>query len=106
MRRKSGRRRAGLPVEPAGQFYAKYLSETVHKARVFAKAGWRMYRLKRKVENAADRLAYRDEALLPASEGDLQGLELFNQTEAARSAVRRARAIETLTGRRPQAEAV
>jgi radical SAM superfamily enzyme YgiQ (UPF0313 family) len=107
LRRKyRGDRRPGLPVEPAGQFYARYLSETAHKIRVFAKATWRMYRLKRQVKRAADRLAYRDEALIPASEGDLQGLELFNQTEAARSAVRRARAIEALTGRRPQAEAV
>ncbi|PWT92454.1 MAG: radical SAM protein [Proteobacteria bacterium] len=99
-------RRPGLPKEPAWRFYPKYFFEMVRKLQMLARTGWRLYRLKRKIESAPDRLSYQDEALLWAANDELQSLQLFNQTEAARNAVRHVRAIERLTGRQRGTEAV
>jgi radical SAM superfamily enzyme YgiQ (UPF0313 family) len=91
-------RRPGLPIEPAWRFYPKYIWGTLAKYVVAAKAARRLYRLKDIVKNDPNRWSYTDRAMTPASNDDLDSLELFNQNDAARHAVKHERQVRELTG--------
>lgn len=78
-------RRPGLPREQPLVFYARYLWETLRKQAKFAALYLRYQRTYRRVmaERAPDLSA--DRAMQPARATDLDELDLFNATLAARS---------------------
>jgi hypothetical protein len=72
-------------------FYPRYAWESASKAARFA-ALWLRYRwIRRRVEADPAGRAYRDLALTPVTEGEVDDLEIFHATESARQAVAKAR---------------
>lgn len=84
-------RRPGLPIENPLVFYPKYTAEFVYKhlklARVTLQYG--LFRRTLKTDPAAAQ--YIDRALTPVTDEDLDTFEIFNSTEAAKSAVTKVR---------------
>jgi radical SAM superfamily enzyme YgiQ (UPF0313 family) len=84
-RRKHRRdRRPGLPRENPLSFYARFGWETLVKHVRFAALYWRYRRTLWRVQR--DSRPYTDTALTPLEASDIEGLELFTATEAARTA--------------------
>ncbi len=82
-------RRAGLPIENPISFYARYGAEIARKAALLGKSWWDLKRIVKRIE--ADPIAadYKDEALTPVVDEDAEHMGLYNQNEAARTAVER-----------------
>ena len=100
-RRKRRRdRRSGLPHESVFSFYPRYVWEIISKHARFAGLYWGYSRILQRV--VRDTNAYTDVATASAQAGDLDNLELFKATDAAKSeaekhrrrAARRAAALE------------
>jgi hypothetical protein len=62
------------------------------------RAARRLFGLAKAIKADPLKEAYRDQAMTPALEEDLDSLELFNQNEAARNAVKRERRVRDLIG--------
>jgi radical SAM superfamily enzyme YgiQ (UPF0313 family) len=85
-------RRPGWPIEPALGFYPRYLAETAAKQVRWLWLWGRHYGLYRRIRYGRDSKAYRDEALSPVLEDEL---ELF-QTDEAQAFVRREKHLEAV----------
>jgi hypothetical protein len=86
LRRKTRRdRRPGLPIENPLIFYPKYWLGLLGKHLAMARFFWRMNAVRRAIKRDPSARAYRDQALTPASDVELDDLELFNATPAARA---------------------
>ena len=84
-------RRLGLPTENALVFYPRYLWEIISKYIRLARLALMYKRIQRRVERDPARHEYQDLAITPASDEEQDTLELFNATEAAKSAVEKYR---------------
>jgi radical SAM superfamily enzyme YgiQ (UPF0313 family) len=84
-------RRPGLPIENPLVFYPRYLGEIVRKHFAIGSFVWRMGRIRRALKRDPAARAYRDEALTPVSAAELDELEMFNVTSAARGAAEKAK---------------
>jgi hypothetical protein len=93
LRRKYRRdRRPGLPIEAPGLFHAKYVGQLVAKYARFSGMILHYCWLALQVSlERSERAARDDIALMPTSDEELESLELFTSTTAAREAVDRAR---------------
>ena len=92
LRRKVRRdRRPGLPIESPLVFYPRYLGEIVRKHLAIGRFVWRMGAVRRALKRDPAARVYRDEALTPVSAAELDELEMFNVTEAARGAADKAK---------------
>ena len=89
-------RRPGRPIEPIWKFYPKILWESAQKLSVFLSAAVRLERLKRSIRRDPNRAAYTDQAITPVTADETDRLELFNQNDAARQAVRHERNVREL----------
>jgi hypothetical protein len=86
-------RRPGMPVENPFVFYARYATETLSKMVRYAALYWRYKRILDRVRREpAPEL---DAAMQPAGEADLDSLELFTATAAARTAAEKQRRRRT-----------
>jgi hypothetical protein len=84
-------RRPGLPIESSLVFYPRFLWECLAKhARLLALV-WRFARIRRRLKEDPTAKAYTDLSLTPVTAAELDELELFNVTDAAKAAVDRAR---------------
>jgi hypothetical protein len=90
-------RRPTFAIEPMWAFYPRYLRDTAGKLVRAARAARHLYGLARAIKADPRRKAYMDQALAPAVEDDLDSLELFNQSDAARNAVLHERHMRELT---------
>ena len=80
-------RRPGLPIESPLVFYPRYAWEAATKAARFA-ALWLRYRwIRRRVEADPAGRAYRDLALTPVTDAEMDELEIFQTTASARQGV-------------------
>jgi uncharacterized radical SAM superfamily protein len=101
-------RRPGLPIESRLAFYARHWKHVVSS---FWNAG-RMYMryqpLRRALLRDPDAASYTDTALAPVTEDELGELEIFQVSEGARSAARKARKLVQLgpARRAPQPQQV
>ena len=84
-------RRPTLSRENVFVFYPKYAWEFICKSGKALKIHRRHMRLAREVERDPNSENYSDAALAPVTAGELDDLEMFTTTEAARSAVEKAR---------------
>jgi radical SAM superfamily enzyme YgiQ (UPF0313 family) len=92
LRRKVRRdRRPGLPIENPLLFYPRYLAEIVAKHVKIASIVWRMARTRRAIKNDPKARFYRDLALTPIADGDLETLEMFQVNDATRAAAAKAK---------------
>jgi len=89
-------RRPGRPIESVWKFYPKILWESAQKLSVFLSAAVRLERLKRSIRRDPNRAAYTDQAITPVTADETDRLELFNQNDAARQAVRHERNVREL----------
>ncbi len=87
LRRKARRdRRPGMPIENPVIFYPKYALELIGKHLAITRVVWRMGAVRRAIKRDPQARAYRDQALTPVSEAELDDLEMFNVTPSARAA--------------------
>jgi hypothetical protein len=84
-------RRPGLKIENLLTFYPRSVANLVAKHIAIGRIIWRMASVRRALKRDPKARDYRDEALTPVSEGDLDGLEMFNVTTAARAAADKAK---------------
>ena len=86
LRRKVRRdRRPGLPIEHPLIFYPKYWLDLLGKHLAIGRLAWRMAAVRRAIKRDPNARAYRDQALTPVSDAELDDLELFNVTPSARA---------------------
>ena len=90
-------RRPGLPVEPVWTFYPKYFGEILSKHAALARQWWRLERIRRRIKADPNTRAYTDQALTPPVDDEVESLEMFTQSDAARAAVKRAQDQAKLT---------
>ena len=90
LRRKVRRdRRRGLPLEGRWRFYTRYARETAQKAGAFARLWWQLEQAyRRAMRGAADGAG--DLAMAPVESAELEALEIFTVTRAARNAASKA----------------
>jgi radical SAM family protein len=92
LRRKYRRdRRPTLPRESALVFYPRYLAEFVAKHIRLAHMIWRFGRIRRRLKRDPNARAYMDQALTPVDETELDALEMFSVTDAAKTAAEKVR---------------
>jgi radical SAM superfamily enzyme YgiQ (UPF0313 family) len=92
LRRKVRRdRRPGFRIENPLIFYPKYVADLVAKHIAIGRIVWRMGLVRRALKRDPKARDYRDEALTPVSDSDLDGLEMFNVTASARAAADKAK---------------
>jgi hypothetical protein len=90
-------RRSSLPIEPIWSFYPRLVYNFVTRHVRLGRHAWRIYRIYRKVASDSEGLAYTDQAIMPVSDDEVETLELFTHSLAARDAVDRTRKIKALT---------
>ena len=92
LRRKYRRdRRPGHGIEPPILFHIRFFVESLMKYGRVAKLAWDFNRLKKEVERDPHGDRYTDIAISPASDSELDALDMFTSTAAARSTVEHAR---------------
>jgi len=84
-------RRPGLPIENPLFFYPRYLAELLAKHVRVLGMTLRLAAVRRAIKRDPNRRAYMDTALQPVSEAEMDALEMFTATDAARSAADKAR---------------
>ena len=84
-------RRPGLPIEHPFFFYPRYAADLVVKHVRIGRMIWRMAKVRRAVKRDPNRRAYMDTALTPVSDEEMDALEMFTATEAARGAADKAK---------------
>ncbi|MGH6895864.1 MAG: B12-binding domain-containing radical SAM protein [Geminicoccaceae bacterium] len=84
-------RRPGLPAASLLTFYPRYAFEILSKTTGLLALAWRYDRIRRRVEADPAAAEYRDLALTPVTEAEIDDLEIFRATESARQAVAKAR---------------
>lgn len=90
-------RRSSLPIVPAWQFYPALAVEVAIKLYRNVRHWMWIDALRREVRNDPNRLAYRDTAITPVDEHDVEKLELFNHSADAQATVDHLRKVKELT---------
>ncbi len=90
-------RRSSLPIVPAWQFYPALTVEVAIKLYRNIRHWMWIDALRRKVRKDPNRLAYRDTAITPVDEHDVEKLELFNHSADAQATVDHLRKVKELT---------
>ncbi|MEE8189847.1 MAG: radical SAM protein [Kiloniellales bacterium] len=85
-------RRSGLPVESPLVFYPRRLWEIVRTYGPFALYALRMWLLCQRIKRDPATASYTDLALSPVEEPEEEHLEMFEQSDAAKAAVAKAKA--------------
>jgi hypothetical protein len=75
-------RRSSLQRETVWSFYPKYLAESISKQIQWISFYLKCYRILRKVTSDPQRLDYKDLAITPVSENEVETLEMFQSAEA------------------------
>ncbi len=86
-------RRPGLPLESPAAFYARYVAETARKAAKLARRWRHLKRILAKIEADPNAKLFMDEALTPVGEEDAEHMELYNQSELIKAAVKHERRV-------------
>jgi hypothetical protein len=84
-------RRSGFAIEPPVLWHVKYWGETLVKMAKLGALLWRLDRARRRILRDPGRMSYKDLAITPVQEGEMDALELFNATEGGRAAVAKLR---------------
>jgi hypothetical protein len=84
-------RRPGLPVENPLLFYPRYAAEVLMKHLRLARIIWRMARVRRALKRDPEARRYTDTALTPVAADEIETLEMFNVSTAARAAAEKSR---------------
>ncbi len=93
-------RRSGLPVEPALGFYPRRLLEIVSTYVPFAWYALRLYAVCKAIKWNPATKRYHDLALEPVVDAEEEALEMFEQSDAAKAAVAKAKGEAKARARR------
>jgi radical SAM superfamily enzyme YgiQ (UPF0313 family) len=84
-------RRPETPRVPAILFYPQFALETVVKYLRFAAYGWKIHRMRKRLQKDPSLKAYRDLATTRVVEAEAEHLEMFELNDSSRAAVEKAR---------------
>ena len=84
-------RRPGMAIENPVTFFVKYVADLVAKHFAIARIVWRMGAVRRSIKRDPQARQYRDQALTPVTDEDLDRLEMFSVTASARTAADKAK---------------
>jgi hypothetical protein len=84
-------RRPGMTIENPVTFFVKYVVDLVAKHFAIARIVWRMGAVRRSIKRDPQARQYRDQALTPVSDEELDRLEMFSVTASARTAADKAK---------------
>ncbi len=84
-------RRPGLPLRPALLFYPAYGFELAAKHVRIARMVWRMARVRKSIKRDPRARDYMDTALTPVTDDEVDALEMFQVSDAARAAAEKTR---------------
>jgi radical SAM superfamily enzyme YgiQ (UPF0313 family) len=84
-------RRPGLPIENPLTFYPRYWADVAAKHIKIGGLVWRMHRVRKAIKADPNRRAYMDLALTPVPDEELEGLDMFKVSEAARASAAKAK---------------
>jgi hypothetical protein len=84
-------RRPTLPLENPLIFYPRYVYQLIAKHVAISRIVWRMAGVRRAIKRDPAARQYMDQALTPVTDGELDGLEMFNVTTSARTAADKAK---------------
>ena len=101
-RKDRSQRRPELPRVPAVLFYPQHAAETLVKYCRFAAYGWKIHRMRRRLQKDPANRSYRDFAITRVTDAEGETLEMFQLNESARAAVDKAR--RQAEGRRERAK--
>ena len=86
-------RRPGFPIESPLSFYPRYWWEMLSKHARLGRLFLQMFRVEQAIKRDPKKRDYMDTALTPVTDSDLDTLEMFHVTQAARTAATRARKV-------------
>ena len=92
-------RRPGFPVESRWRFYPRHFADIVYKHFKVAQLFFQMFWVERAIRFDPKKREYMDIALSPVTDGDVDNLEMFQVTEAARTAGAHARKLAAAASR-------
>ena len=84
-------RRPGMPIENPLLFYPRYVSDLIVKHVRVLRMVLRLAAVRRAIKRDPNRRSYMDTALTPVSDEEMDALEMFTATDAARHAVDKAK---------------
>ena len=84
-------RRPGLPIEGHFSFYKKYWREVVAKSWAAARLWWSYRRLSKTIDADPMAATFSDLSLTPVTNDEMDHLDMFTTTDAAKAVVTRAR---------------
>ncbi len=84
-------RRPGLPIENPLLFYPRYAFDLIAKHVRVVRMMLRLAAVRRAIKRDPDRRSYMDTALAPVSDQEMDALEMFTATDAARHAADKAK---------------
>ncbi len=84
-------RRPGFPMENPLLFYPRYIAEVVAKHVAIGRLVWRMSRVRRAIKADPNRRQYMDLALTPVPDDELENLEMFQVSDAAKASAAKAK---------------
>ncbi len=87
-------RRPTLPLEPPWVFYPKYWFEATKKSIAFVTRWRALIKMIRRIEAEGNLEAYTDKALAAVPEDGVEEMDLYTQTDSARTAVTRERKVK------------
>ena len=86
-------RRPGLAIESPLSFYPRYAFEVVQKHVAVFGLWRRMSRVRKSIKADPHRRAYTDLALTPVADDDLDSLDMFNTSDAAKASAAKAKRL-------------
>ena len=84
-------RRPGLPRENPALFYPRYVFDLVAKHVAIGRLVWKMHRVRKAIKADPNRRDYMDLALTPVPDEELENLDMFKVSEAARASAAKAK---------------
>ena len=84
-------RRPGLPRENPLTFYPRYALDLVAKHVAIGRLVWRMHRVRRSIKADPKRREYMDLALTPVPDEELDTLDMFKTSDAAKASAAKAK---------------
>ncbi len=90
-RRDRTKRRPELPRVPLLAFYSHYAWETLVKYVRFARYGWKLHAIRKRIARDPHPRAYTDLAMTPVVDAEHDSLQMFELNDSSRAAVGKAR---------------
>ncbi len=84
-------RRPGFPIENPLSFYPRYALDVAGKHVAIFRLWWRMSRIRKAIKADPNRRAYMDLALTPVPDDELDSLEMFQVSDAAKASAAKAK---------------